>query len=194
MNESALILTHFDNFYPEAVQIIDDQDFDIKPLFQDIVKKGLQKNFVLETNDPEALFQKILTTVKFIKAAGGLVENGESDYLFIKRLGKWDLPKGKVESGEKMREAAVREVEEECGIAIDNLGKKIDSTYHIYSLRGDIILKKTNWYYMKVNSVPGLIPQIEEDISEAKWISPKNMAPIMSNTYPLIRDLIRELK
>lgn len=32
--------------------------------------------------------------------------------------------KGKVESHEKMREAAVREVEEECGLKIDYLGKK----------------------------------------------------------------------
>src|SRR5690606_24913676 len=140
------------------------------------------------------LFQKIRSSVKFIKAAGGLVENEYNDYLFIKRLGKWDLPKGKVEAGEKMREAAVREVEEECGIIIDKLGKKIESTYHVYSLRGEVVLKRTNWYSMNVNSVPELIPQLEEDISEAKWISVKDLAPIRDNTYPLILDLIKDLK
>jgi len=193
MNESALILTHFQKFSSDSVQIVDIQGFDIKPLFYDIVKNETQKTFVIETNDPKAVFQKIKASVKFIKAAGGLVENGNQDYLFIKRLGKWDLPKGKVELGEKMKETAIREVEEECGIKIDSLGKKIESTYHVYSLRGEVILKKTNWYDMKVNHVPQLVPQLEEDISEAKWISVKDLAPIRENTYPLIKGLIKEL-
>src|SRR5690606_6093365 len=194
MNESALILTHFQKISSDSIQIVDVQGFDIKPLFQDILKKDTQKTFIIQTDDPKAFFQKIRSSVKFIKAAGGLVENGNNDYLFIKRLGKWDLPKGKVEIGEKMREAATREVEEECGIKIDSIGKKIESTYHVYSLRGEVILKKTNWYYMKVNNVPDLVPQLEEDISEAKWISTEDLAPIRENTYPLINGLIKELK
>jgi len=194
MNESALILTHFQKISSDSIQIVDVQGFDIKPLFQDILKKDTQKTFIIQTDDPKAFFQKIRSSVKFIKAAGGLVENGNNDYLFIKRLGKWDLPKGKVEIGEKMREAATREVEEECGIEIDSIGKKIESTYHVYSLRGEVILKKTNWYYMKVNNVPDLVPQLEEDISEAKWISTEDLAPIRENTYPLINGLIKELK
>ena len=53
---------------------------------------------------------------KIIYAAGGLVENKNEEYLFIHRLDKWDLPKGKVEKDENYDEAAIREVEEECGI------------------------------------------------------------------------------
>ena len=56
-----------------------------------------------------------------IEAAGGLVKNENGDYLFIYRNDKWDLPKGKIEKDEKTKVAAVREVEEECGIAVSKL-------------------------------------------------------------------------
>src|SRR5690606_23008426 len=118
MNESALILTHFDENYSNKGQIIDNQSFDLKKLFQQVVENNLEDNFILQTKDTNAFFKQIKASVNVIKAAGGLVENSKSEYLFIKRLGKWDLPKGKVEEGEKMKEAAVREVEEECGIQI----------------------------------------------------------------------------
>ncbi|HAO06115.1 MAG TPA: NUDIX hydrolase, partial [Chryseobacterium sp.] len=36
-------------------------------------------------------FQKLF---RIIEAAGGIVNNPEGEILFIKRLGKWDLPKG----------------------------------------------------------------------------------------------------
>ena len=193
MNESALILTHFNEISADLIQIVDIQEFDLKNLFQQIVKNNLKHTYVLQTEDPKAYFKKIKHSVKLIKAAGGLVKNANSNYLFIKRLGKWDLPKGKVEEGEKMRQAAVREVEEECGIKIDFIGKKIESTYHVYSLRNEVILKKTNWYEMEVNSLPNLIPQLEEDISEAKWVSSKDLKAIRENTYPLIRALISNL-
>lgn len=193
MNESALILTHFNEILPIPTQNIDIQDFDIKKLFQQIVENNLEQTYILQTNDPKATLKEIKNAVRVINAAGGLVKNANSDYLFIKRLGKWDLPKGKVEEGERMREAAVREVAEECSIEIDFLGKKIESTYHVYVLKGEFILKKTNWYKMKVNSVPNLIPQAEENISDAKWFSAKDLHIIRENTYPMIKALIADL-
>jgi 8-oxo-dGTP pyrophosphatase MutT (NUDIX family) len=190
MNESALILTHFNEPVSDSVQTIDIQGFDLKILFQQIVKNNLSKTYLLQTENPKATFEQIKKSVKVIKAAGGLVKNTASDYLFIKRLGKWDLPKGKVEDGEKMKEAAIREVSEECGIKVTFLGMKIQSTYHVYILREECILKKTNWYRMYVNTVPDLIPQTEESITEAKWFSINELDIVRSNTYPLIKDLI----
>ncbi len=193
MNESALILTHFHKTSFNSSQNIDIQYFDIKNLFQQIVENSLQQTYILQTNDPKATLKEIKKAVRVIKAAGGLVKNANSDYLFIKRLGKWDLPKGKVEEGEKMREAAIREVAEECSIEIDFLGKKIESTYHVYILKGEFILKKTNWYEMEINSVPDLVPQAEEDITEAQWVAVKDLQLIRDNTYPLIKALIADL-
>ena len=51
-----------------------------------------------------------------VVSAGGVVVNQRGNVLWILRNGHWDLPKGKVEIGEKLEEAAVREVIEETGI------------------------------------------------------------------------------
>lgn len=131
--------------------------------------------------------------MQMIKAAGGLVKNERGEYLFIFRNGKWDLPKGKIEEGEKTRIAAVREVEEECGIPIQSSGKKLSNTYHIYELNQQKILKKTSWYTMKAQYQVKLVPQIEEGITEARWLGLGDLMMIRQNTYPLIRDLISSL-
>ena len=54
--------------------------------------------------------------------------------MLIKRLGLWDFPKGKIEKGEKKKVAAVREVEEECGVKTA-LGDLITETLHVYPIR-----------------------------------------------------------
>lgn len=193
MNESVLIITDFSEKIQYKAQEIDSQYFDIKKLFQDVEENVLVDVFLMRVNDPKVLFKQIKRSVTLIKAAGGLVKNADSAYLFIERLGKWDLPKGKVEKGERMDETAVREVEEECGVSVESLGEKIKSTYHVYILRGEFILKKTNWYHMSVKGVPALVPQIEEDIQQAIWIKPDDFESVLENTYPLIKEMISDL-
>ncbi len=69
---------------------------------------------------------------KIIEASGGIVKNEMGQILFIFRNGIWDLPKGKIEVGERKEEAGLREVEEECGFTSLTLGKFIGTTYHLY--------------------------------------------------------------
>lgn len=126
-----------------------------------------------------------------IKAAGGLVSNEENKYLFIFRNGKWDLPKGKLDKGENSRVAAIREVQEECGISVDSSGDKICNTYHIYEMNGARVLKKTSWYRMRADHQENLIPQAEEGITDARWLAAGDFMLVRQNTYPLIRDLIK---
>jgi 8-oxo-dGTP pyrophosphatase MutT (NUDIX family) len=190
MNQSSLIITDFSPNQDYSFQVIDSQSIDFKKLYQDFSKKDDKNHLYIQTADPDAYFKELLKQVNFIKAAGGLVENDQEEYLFIKRLGKWDLPKGKLEEGEKMKETALREVEEECGIQVDVLGKKIKSTYHSYSMFGELIIKKTNWYKMKVHGKPELTPQFEEDITEVKWLGRDSFQMVRENTYPLIKELI----
>ena len=195
MNECLLILADFVPKKLTDIQTIGLQEIDLEKLFEASKNKTVKgQNFLFVHPDVERIFKGLLDNIDVIKAAGGLVKNGEGEYLFIHRLGKWDLPKGKVEDSEKMREAAVREVEEECGVKIDYLGPKIHTSYHTYNMRGKFILKQTNWYEMSVNKSPKLIPQLEEDITEAKWVAPKNLGPIRANTYALILDIIKGLK
>ena len=70
--------------------------------------------------------------MKMIEAAGGIVINKDEKILFIYRLGKWDLPKGKLEPNEKLDEAALREVEEETGLKELVLENFVNTTFHIY--------------------------------------------------------------
>lgn len=126
-----------------------------------------------------------------IKAAGGIVRNEANEYLFIFRNGKWDLPKGKIEKGENSRAAAIREVEEECGIRIESSGEKIGNTYHIYEMNGGIVIKKTSWYWMKAKKKGKLIPQLEEGITDVRWLSNADLFMVQENTFPLIKNLIK---
>ncbi|WEK20651.1 MAG: NUDIX domain-containing protein [Candidatus Pedobacter colombiensis] len=144
------------------------------------------KSYLLLDPDPKGLFKRIKSSCLIIKAAGGLVANAKGNYLFIFRNKRWDLPKGKVENGEKMKQAALREVEEECGVKIFTNGEKLCKTYHVYTLGGKIVLKKTNWYSMTVKGVPKLIPQKEEGITKAIWLGRTELEPILKNTYPSI--------
>jgi 8-oxo-dGTP pyrophosphatase MutT (NUDIX family) len=148
------------------------------------------KSFLLLTEDPKALFQSIKKSCLIIKAAGGLVASSKGNYLFIFRNKKWDLPKGKVEKDEGMKEAALREVEEECGVKINTNDEKLCKTYHVYTLGAKIVLKKTNWYKMTVKGEPKLIPQKEEGITKASWLSKNDLDPVVANTYPSIMDVL----
>ncbi len=175
------------------VQTIGIQDVDLEKLFNSIPKSS-EMTYLCVHPEINKMVKNLLSTSKLIKAAGGLVRNGNGEYLFIHRLGKWDLPKGKVEENEKMREAAVREVEEECGIQINYLGNKIATTYHTYYMRGKFVLKQTQWYDMGVNKEPKLTPQTEEDISEAIWLKKTDLKKIKENTYPLIKDILATIE
>lgn len=190
MNDSALIVADFSASVELIVQTIDSEVFDFKALWSEAKKNPKPVNYLLKVDNPKAYLKKLLTQQPLIKAAGGLVRNGDGECLFIYRLGKWDLPKGKVEENEKMRETAVREVEEECGILVDYLGPKILSGYHVYDVKGNMVVKKTNWYEMAVNKVPRLKPQASEDITQAKWIPTKGFDKVLENTYPLIKEII----
>lgn len=189
MNQSLLILADFAPSIKKNIQTIGIQEIDIKKLFNNS-SKNKKKTYLLVHPDVDKIFQDLISSIKIIYAAGGLVKNAKGEYLFIFRLGKWDLPKGKVESGEKMKEAALREVEEECGVKIDYLGKKIATTYHTYQMKGKLVLKQTKWYEMGINNSPVLTPQIEEDITAAEWVRKKELKKIKENTYPLINDVL----
>jgi len=148
------------------------------------------KTYLLQDPDPKALFQIIKSSCTIIKAAGGLVANASGNFLFIFRNKKWDLPKGKVEKDEKMKQAALREVEEECGVKIFSNDEKLCKTYHVYEMAGKVVLKKTNWYSMTVKGVPKLVPQKEEGITKAVWLSRTELDQIVANTYPSIMDVL----
>lgn len=130
----------------------------------------------------DEIWQEFQKLFRIIEAAGGLVINPEGEMLFIRRLGKWDLPKGKMEKGESREESAVREIEEETGLRDVELVQFINTTYHIYVERnGEKILKCTHWFEMNFNGEDTSKPQIEEGITEVAW---KNTTQIEDEVFP----------
>jgi 8-oxo-dGTP pyrophosphatase MutT (NUDIX family) len=142
----------------------------------------------------EELKHAIWKKFMIIKAGGGVVENEKHALLFMFRRGKWDLPKGKLDDGETIEECAVREVEEETGLKQIKLKEHLLTTYHTYNESGHHILKESYWYKMSVDSkVQDMKPQMEEDITELKWVSKKHLEDVLSNTFPSIKDVVKKL-
>lgn len=139
----------------------------------------------------ERLWFKFKNYFAYLEAAGGLVQNQNNEILFIHRLDKWDLPKGKVEKGETTEIAAVREVEEECGISNLNLNSFITITYHIY-FQENLKLKATYWYEMFYDGNQKLVPQTEEGIGIAEWKTPEELPEILNNTYENIKIVLEK--
>ena len=129
---------------------------------------------IVYANDLKKLWKDFKGLFRRIEAAGGLVYNEEGRVLGIYRRGFWDLPKGKIDKKERKKQAAVREVMEETGIDQVKLERKIMHTWHTYrDPKHGRILKKTHWYRMS-SPVRALVPQLEEDIEEAVWLSPND--------------------
>lgn len=172
---------------------IDAAAFDIKNSYNWINAHHSRFFYVLCT-DSVAYFKNAIKSVNLIVAAGGLVKNERGEYLFIFRNEKWDLPKGKIEKGEKVKETAVREVEEECGIKVSKLKEKICKTFHVYIYRGDIVLKKTHWFNMRCSGQNKLKPQVEEGITDAQWFNKSDITTITQNTFSSIMDVLIKQK
>ncbi len=141
----------------------------------------------------EELLEMLKAEYTYIKAAGGVVYNKAQQILAIFRLGKWDLPKGKVENNETFEQAAVREVEEECGITNVLINKPLIVTYHTYTMFGKKWLKETHWYKMYYGSSEVLVPQTEEEIEQAVWLNQYDLEGFKSNTYCSILEVLEEI-
>ena len=134
-------------------------------------------------SNPQLMWQSVFKDYKKIKAAGGVVLKDDS-LLLIHRLGCWDLPKGKVEKGEKNESAALREVEEECGIHGHNIVAFVGETYHTYQMNGKNYLKSTDWFLMRYEGEETLTAQKEEHISEVKWVPVSIIHDYRMKMYP----------
>lgn len=159
--------------------------------FNEIIKL-LWDNKVTSLNiyhhDLKKLWDELISNFRCIKSAGGLVYNKYNHILFIYKLKKWDLPKGRVEKFENYRETALREVKEECGITNVKIIKKLKNTYHIFYQK-KFQLKITYWYKMYTEELK-LNPDIKENISKAVWKNKNDLKNIIKNTYKNIKYIL----
>ncbi|UAM98581.1 NUDIX domain-containing protein [Polaribacter litorisediminis] len=150
------------------------------------LKNNTINGIILYSTDLEQDWRIFTQNLKVVPAAGGLVLNAKKEVLFIYRNNTWDLPKGKIEKGETIETAAIREVEEECGISNISIDKKLLTTYHIYNQDG-LNLKETHWFLMYSDYQKELIPQLEEGITQVVFKNKTEIEAAFQNTYANIK-------
>lgn len=168
-----------------------------KPEWHEVISflNNKEEKLIYASAQPEMIFRHFMTFFVPVEAAGGLAMSSSGQWLFIFRNGRWDLPKGIIEEKENREQAAIREVQEECGIADIKIIQDLPLSYHIYPDKGsDWILKKTHWYLMKVLDNSTLTPQAAEGITKVEWRDPENIDDILKNTYGNIRDMLNFCK
>ncbi|MDA9312490.1 NUDIX domain-containing protein [Vicingaceae bacterium] len=177
----------FESFFELNEPDVDELIFVIEWLLK---QKEVEQHVFLYSKDAASLWALFQDQFSLISAAGGKVQNSLGELLFIYRLGKWDLPKGKMEAGETPEQSALREVEEECGIKNLKLGSQLPNTYHVYVQNEERILKTTYWFIMDYAGNEQLTPQKEEAIEKALWVSTSDLSEQLANTYKSLVDLI----
>ena len=75
---------------------------DVSYSFLQQALQGLPSGIII-CNSVSKQMNQFFSQYRIIKAAGGLVLNERDEVLLIYRRNKWDLPKGKVDEGEKLR-------------------------------------------------------------------------------------------
>ena len=107
-------------------------------------------------------------------AVGGIVLDGDR-VLLVRRnqapsVGRWSIPGGLVDLGERLEDAVVREIEEESGLRVRVLGLcgVIDRV-----IRGDDA-SAVRYHYViidYVSAVEGGILRPGDDAAEARWVT-----------------------
>ncbi|MEI6866223.1 MAG: NUDIX domain-containing protein [Flavicella sp.] len=162
------------------------QDINFIELQNKIISPGVD-GICLLTDEIDNDWKSFLSNFKVIEAAGGKVYNSRKEVLFIYRFDKWDLPKGHIEIGENKRTAALREVEEECGVDKLTIEKELETTYHTFYYNGELRLKVTYWYLMRTSYIGKLIPQQEEGITQVAFKNKIEVIKALRNTYQNIK-------
>lgn len=196
-------------FNDKPLFLCDDVDATLQPyvhhddaVFIDELNLHTIKSMIHEMQETEVhagvFFHKNLEELKtsffkkftLIKAAGGFVLNENDEVLLMFRRGKWDLPKGKLDKGEKPEQGAIRETEEETGLKNISLLSHLLNTYHTYHEGSRYILKETFWYKMKVKGEQNLQPQAEEQITNLEWANEKSLDKYLPHSFPSVKDVL----
>ncbi|MDQ7793133.1 MAG: NUDIX hydrolase [bacterium] len=123
-------------------------------------------------------------------AAGGVVFRraaGGPEVLMIRdRFGCWTLPKGRLNPGEELAQAALREIKEETGIA-GEIRAVVGVSHYTYLDGGLREVAKTVTYYL-VDATGGQARANPGEVAEVAWL-PVEKA-LTRSYYPENRDVL----
>lgn len=191
-----LIVREFESIVPDAlvddVLIMNASYEQVDSLLKLMTDKKLKKvhSIFISARKKRDLINYLKEKFKVVEAGGGIVEK-DHKFLMIYRRKVWDLPKGKLDKGETIKQCAVREVEEETGVKV-KVDRKIDSVWHTYISRKKYILKKTHWYAMKCLNDKKMAPQKGEGIKKVEWMDMEQVRNALHGSYRSIRYVMQE--
>jgi ADP-ribose pyrophosphatase YjhB (NUDIX family) len=114
------------------------------------------------------------------EAAGGVVVDPRGRVVVVRQWARtWSLPKGHVEAGEELLDAARREIHEECGLADLELVRELGS-YTRVGFKHGLPERKTITLFLFRSPEAALRP-VDPANPEARWVDRESVASRLSN-------------
>lgn len=127
------------------------------------------------------------------RAAGGVVWRPAVDGVEIvlvhrPRHEDWSLPKGKLDDGETWLDAAVREVGEETGLAVE-VGDSLGEVTYQVTRHGKVLGKAVRYWALRATGGE-FVPN--DEVDELRWVSVDAAVDLL--TYDLDRDVVARFR